>query len=164
MSEPQHEVIHSESPAHFDWDVVARWHGLRDGRYYPSPVACFANNNSCEIALVRNPFAHPVTQSDTGPVRADIDAGHPAHDGGDPDTHTDRDVDATGGNAPSRAGDGDGSCGADYVRAHHRDAGGEQDVLLGGRAALTNAASDVSPVRDAGPGNALREGRMSHEH
>lgn len=157
MSEPQHEVIHSESPAHFDWDVVARWHGLRDGRYYPSPVACFANNNSCEIALVRNPFAHPVTKSDTRPVRADLDAGHSAHDGSDPNAGADPDADLLRGDVAGGAGDGDSPRSTHHLRADNRDTGGEQDMLLGSGPADAESDADAATVRDARPCDAMYE-------
>ena len=155
------EVIDSTSFARFNWDVVTRWLGMADGRHYTAPADCFCNNASCQTVLVRNPFARPLTKSDAGPVRTDRDAGHPDGDGSDQDAGSDANAQPTGGDVAGRAGDGDGSGHADYLRANDGDTGGAQDVLLGGRAALTNADADVSPVRDTSAGNAMHEGVLT---
>lgn len=161
MPEPEQDWVGRAIPAAPDWVVRPRWYGLFTLESYDSPERCFAANRTCRQDLVREAIArhyHPGTHIDPGPVRVDRDAGHSTRDGGHADTSTDRDVDAPGGDATGGAGDGNGDGNAHHLRADDRDAGGAQDVLLGGRAALTDADADVSPVRDAGARNAVSEG------
>lgn len=159
VPEPQAEWVARAIPSCESWVVRPVWHGLFTHATYADPYACFAANRTCRQDLVREPIPYhcrPV-QSNTGPVRTDLDAGHPARHGGHADADANADAQPLRGNAASGAGDGDSTGDAVDVRAHHRDAGDAQAVLLDAGPADPKSDTDAATVRDAGAGNEMSQ-------
>lgn len=162
MSEPEQDWVGRAIPPVPGWAVHPVWHGLFTHATYASAAECFAANRTCRQDLVREPIPYhcrPV-QSHTGPVRTDRDAGHPARHFDNADANANADAQPIRGNAASRAGNGDSTGDAVDVRAHHRDAGDAQAVLLDANPADTKSDTDATTVRDAGAGHEMSQGRV----
>lgn len=167
MPEPEQDWVDGIIPPARRWAVRHRYIGHFNGGQFDSADECFATNAVCRRIYARypidddgNPF--PLTQPHTGPVRTDLDAAGDAGHRNYENACTDPDAQSVRGDAAGGAGDGDSRIYAHHLRADNRGAGREQDMLLGGRAATTNADADVSAVRDTRAGDALRKGRVSN--
>lgn len=163
MSEPEQDWVGRAIPPVPGWAVHPVWHGLFTHATYASAAECFAANRTCRQDLVREPIPYhcrPI-QSNTGPVRTDLNASHPARHGGHADANANADAQPIRGNAASGAGNGDSTGDAVDVRAHHRDAGDTEAVLLDARPADPKSDTDAATVRDAGAGHALPEGVLT---
>lgn len=165
MPEPEQDWVGRAIPPVPGWAVHPVWHGLFTHATYASAAECFAANRTCRQDLVRQPVAHrnAVTQPDTGPVRADINAGHPARHRSDAHQGADPNAGAGRGDAAGGAGNSNSGRHAHHLRADNGDPRNAGGVLLDVRAADAEPDADAATVRDAGAGYAMSQGRVSHD-